>query len=1011
MAAFDIDKKTDLTSDVYGINAYVNEIKKKYNPNIKEDTLMLGIYGYFSEMFSTLIQNDIVMASEFANESIPSKAKFEKNVIAHALGMGMTDINATPAQFDVLFTFIEDDIITWANARDADGNDLPWEFTFDKDIPIYIGDYEFHTDYDIIIRKILLENSGEKHKFAYSAKYLIDIDNPVSEVNNPYLNPPVKMFVNGMNVVFVKCTLHQVEKSTIYKKVLSDNSISSKTAVFDFDGQLAAFTIDVKEGNTITHMVPVYDGIAVAPQKYPYFYYTYLDANTIRIKFDRYSYAPRINSDITINLQTTQGDAGNFTFNPETYPGFAIESEKYEYSNIGMEVRPVTGDSAYGTNKKTVEDLKKIIPKEALSRGSITNMADLENYFNMLNTELSKLYFYKKRDNALERLYYAFMVMKDKLNVVIPTNTIDICVTADQLQTEAGSMKLVFKKGQTIRLIDGKGYIYNPPEDGSVPDYGASFYYVIPYSFIINEYPLYGMYYLSTIDTKKFLDFTFINEQCLYQYIATYITWNRGYITDPDMYKMSIELLRNIEAEGADSIFEKDEDGIITGVNLRVIAVFYNEEGKAHRWAEGKYVRGNSDENIPADSGTFKFEFNFSTQDYIDIKNRIRIDSGLYDIGTNTEFYAHFDSNVKCVIHILSKQEGSGLNGLEDIVPDLGEWVVSNSYTVLGGIDWFYDYSEIIESVITVDKEEEENTDVDGGSSNDTENTDKVSAEESIKVMSKARMMRSAAAPNISPSQGTSDVVVPVPTPGKDDETSEDQNPDTPSFGDDTLETDPNFKPNPGDNVDPGSGLPIDPDTGETIKPDPPEPEPEGPKEWFTIKSVPVVKADYFDTEEKVTDFCAELVSRKNYIDYAIQILEDAFGMDFKFFNTYGPSSLFTLDNKLNYINHTNLSLTFNIKLRPNYDTNVINDIVADIKDYIEDINEIRDLHMPNLITFITTKYSESLIFFEFVDMNGYGPGEQHLYSMGMPDGVITPEFLSIQALSDGTPDITLIMM
>ena len=171
----DIDFATDLTSDVYGINKYVNEIRKKYNPNVSEDTLMLGIYGYLGEMFSNLLQNDIVMASEFSNESIPSKAKFEKNVIAHALGLGMTDINAEPAQLDVLLTFIEDDIIEWAGARNADGEELPWELTFDKDTPIYIGDLEFHTDYDIIIRKILLEHKGKKRQFAYTAKYLMDI--------------------------------------------------------------------------------------------------------------------------------------------------------------------------------------------------------------------------------------------------------------------------------------------------------------------------------------------------------------------------------------------------------------------------------------------------------------------------------------------------------------------------------------------------------------------------------------------------------------------------------------------------------------------------------------------------------------------------------------------------------------------------------------------------------------------------------------------------------------------
>ena len=66
---------------------------------------------------------------------------------------------------------------------------------------------------------------------------------------------------------------------------------------------------------------------------------------------------------------------------------------------------------------------------------------------------------------------------------------------------------------------------------------------------------------------------------------------------------------------------------------------------------------------------------------------------------------------------------------------------------------------------------------------------------------------------------------------------------------------------------------------------------------------------------------------------------------------------------------------------------------------------------MPNLITHITNIYQQSIVFFEFVDCNGYGPGVQHLYSMGMPEAVITPEFLNIQTLPDGTPDIVINMV
>ena len=84
---------------------------------------------------------------------------------------------------------------------------------------------------------------------------------------------------------------------------------------------------------------------------------------------------------------------------------------------------------------------------------------------------------------------------------------------------------------------------------------------------------------------------------------------------------------------------------------------------------------------------------------------------------------------------------------------------------------------------------------------------------------------------------------------------------------------------------------------------------------------------------------------------------------------------------------------------------------MTDIKDYVEDISEIKSFHVPNLITEITNKYRESIVFFEFVDMNGYGPGVQHIYAMDMPKEVITPEFLNIATLSDGSPDITIILV
>ena len=325
-----------LTTDLYEIADYVGEIQSENMDGVSKDTLMLGIFGYMREVFSQTLQNTIIMASEFANEGIATKAKFEKNVIAHALGLGITSINAVPAQMEVYLTFIEDEII---NALGGGSGD----FIFDRDNQIFFDELEFHPDYDIIIRRVRLSNG----KFTYTAMYDMQGDgiyeNPISDITNPYLTPPVVVKVNGTCYLLVYCLLRQVEKMDVYKKVLSDNTISSKTVNFTFDNQLAGFDVDVVNTNGTTHLTPVYEGLSSSGTKYPYVWYTYLDADNIRIKFDRNSYYPRINSDVEIHLQTTQGERGNFTWNSAStdYPKFFFSSDRLGYTNIFVEVRPV----------------------------------------------------------------------------------------------------------------------------------------------------------------------------------------------------------------------------------------------------------------------------------------------------------------------------------------------------------------------------------------------------------------------------------------------------------------------------------------------------------------------------------------------------------------------------------------------------------------------------------------------------------------------------------------------
>ena len=68
-----------MSSDIFEVSKFVEKIKQKYI-DISEDTLLLGMYGYLSTIFSNLIQNTTILASDYSMEAIPTRAKFEKNI-------------------------------------------------------------------------------------------------------------------------------------------------------------------------------------------------------------------------------------------------------------------------------------------------------------------------------------------------------------------------------------------------------------------------------------------------------------------------------------------------------------------------------------------------------------------------------------------------------------------------------------------------------------------------------------------------------------------------------------------------------------------------------------------------------------------------------------------------------------------------------------------------------------------------------------------------------------------
>ena len=138
----------------------------------------------------------------------------------------------------------------------------------------------------------------------------------------------------------------------------------------------------------------------------------------------------------------------------------------------------------------------------------------------------------------------------------------------------------------------------------------------------------------------------------------------------------------------------------------------------------------------------------------------------------------------------------------------------------------------------------------------------------------------------------------------------------------------------------------------------------------------------------------------------AQEVLEDSFNVDLKFFNTYGPSKLFTVGRKGELLDRLNLSLEFIVKLDSISDIDCIADIKDDIKSYIEDINNISSLHMSNICHYIKQQYEETVVYIEFVRMNNYDSTYQYIERRDPDIMSEIPEFITIDLESNEDDDI-----
>lgn len=866
----------NISTDIYNIVNSINNLKKQYIEDEDETTLALGIYGFITDTEAKKIQTSTIMTGELGNEMFPARANLTKNVLAHAIYSNIEDINAVPAHITLNIGI---------KIEDLDAYMINNRFIFDHMSPIFIGDYEFHFDYDIIMDRYET-NPGE---FTYSAHYDMTIENRISNITDPYLKQPFVFKLENSTYVIFQAIVHQVTIEETTDKIVSESIIENKTYTFDFDNQLADFDVYITDNSTneTKKLKPILYGSSTEGIS-DYCWYLYISDNTIRITFDTKSYIPGLNSDIYIKTYTTLGTNGIFKYKKmdEDNDGIFMDfsSETYDYSSINCYVVAVT-DSTDGTNRKTKKELQKLIPKAALSRGSITTETDVNNYFNLINTEQNRLVMQKKIDNQLARVWYGYFLLKDEYNNIIPTNTCKIhlntnngmyCCEDGRWILPAGSIVKYTTKDQIAEVID----------ESEVPDifsheyYDDNYYYMTVYNTIINCEPLYAAYFKTTVNKDSFFEFNWINESSLMQFVANRCNFQRNLLTDQSSYKFTFKTAQSILEDyglySEEEVIEKDSNGeefistIITN-NIKCILVLY-KEGAPYRWIEAKLVDFNKNKYI------YSWEVNLETDNGLDDTNNLKI-KNLHVFGKSTDInYGYFPATTQASIYTLAKFDDGefGRYDLDQIAPGYDGWTVTNKYNVESGLELYENFTNVL-------------------------NTKIVATEE----------------------------------------TTDD----------------------------------------------------------FTVTGIPLVGFHYMRDEEHAGYLMDAISEKKAYIEYCLTLLENSMNVDFKFFNTYGPSLIYHIgDRQKTPIGHVDLELKFRVSLKNTADAYTKDKIIGEIKDYIEDLYETDDWHAPGLITKLYEEFSSRINFIEFMNYNNFWLGVQHIIKTDdMEDPHVVPEFLNVR--------------
>lgn len=592
----------------------LNSLGPKYFPEDVIEGYNTGLLGYNLDIVANTTEDIFNTVPIVINEMYPNLSEMPSSIYNYASLFQESKLMASAAVMECVLLMPMDALVQYSEKSDSG---TQRSFYLDKRTIVRVEDHSFMLDYDIRI-----DIQPYRNDYIIRALYDKTYNNSLNNVLNPYLKHQ-KMNYKGVKYVAISVKMRRCDRNTMVKRIIDNDKLNSTVVNVPFQEQLANFEVYYRESTDDKYIQLQKRILNSRAIKEPFCYYRFKDDSTLEISFTtRENYfKPKFNSEIVVEYWTTDGTKGNF----ERYTGANVTVhrcyEKYE-NNSRVPVMAVVQTASTGGKDRI--DLLTLRDKNADSFATVdsyTTEADLQRHFNTFNiADETKVTFVKKRDDIFDRLYTAFALSKDELGSYYKTNTLKLKIYKEQFDHQFEQSKRLLLRPCNNFIYDGdstKQMVKIEKDEIIDPEFTERFLYNNPFLMTLSDNGVVG-YYLNNINDKIPLDYEYINGKSFIQFICNNLYVYRSAISDESKYKFKMY------CTATDSDIENplvDENGKDTN-KIKVVLSFLHKNGK-----EVAYIECRKTE-FDADSLSYTFEGEITTDDYISITEAIRI----YDI-------------------------------------------------------------------------------------------------------------------------------------------------------------------------------------------------------------------------------------------------------------------------------------------------------------------------------------------------------------------------------------------